>query len=299
MQTTDFYSNPKRTETAITSPNVGIELAFGTRQTITHLYLEYSSGTLNIGNTITIGGGVVSLSIDTTNNTLSDGTYIYKDSKRLLIKLDDSVEIDTNQEIEATQGSNITISEFYAFSQILSFEDGAFNEIKFTPEQRTRGMHKMLNGGYKPYQGLGVMKRKMSFGSNYVPFEFNSLVQPGNVAIPPSPPTKEIKRTQKQGETPQDYANYEADYAKYSTQFDAFQAEFRASFGDNPIFANADISRINDMFRDHLSFFFADRLSDYPDRIFPACFEGQSLDEPFSDLWKGAGYDVSFSVLEL
>ena len=256
MITTDFYSNPKRTETA---PVPGTKrLTFDARQTITHLYLKYS-GT---GNTITIGGGVVSLVIDTTSNTLSGGTFVYKDSERLLIKLDTSVEINTTERIDATQGSNITISEFYAFAQILSFEDGAFSEIKFTPQQRTRGMHKMMNGGYRPYQGLGVMKRKMAFGSNHIPYTYAAHRAP-ETGVPPLMSLSDFP-------------------------------------GDDPIFANADINRINNtVFKEHLTFMFADHLTNFPDRIFPACFEGESLDEPFSDLWKGAGYDVSFSVLEL
>ena len=51
-------------------------------------------------------------------------------------------------------------------------ENGAFNEISFIPEHRTRGHHRMMKGGLKPFQGLGIEKRKMSFGSDYIPYTY-------------------------------------------------------------------------------------------------------------------------------
>ena len=112
---------------------------------------------------------------------------------------------------------------------IIRFQDGAFNEIEFTPEQRTRGHHKMLSGGLRPFQGLGIMKRKMSFGCEHVPYAWTDHIVPDTIP-----------------------AGIDRTYYP----------------GHDPIFEQADIQRINRMFQEHLEFMFADNLDDFPDRIF-------------------------------
>ena len=164
---------------------------------------------------------------------------------------------------------DVSWNSLLLFNQILSFKDGAFNQIAFKPTHPTRGHHKMMVGGKRPYQGLGIMKRKMTMGATEVPYVYREHIVPDYLTIPdPLPP-----------------------------DYDGLKKEDFP--GDRPYYELADLKRINQMFQYHLEFVFADSLNRYPDRIFPASFEEKELNEPFTNGLKHLGYDVSFTVVEI
>ena len=281
--TTDFYSYPKRTvylssdmETAIPDTlvpltfNVPIEtddsviLDFGRTERLTHIYFKHkfvsSIQVFAMSGVSATGGTPVEFTDGARQATLlPSGVYAF------------NTRVDTQylRVVPTPAGSGaIQLQALVAVELLVRFQDGAFNRIGYTPQQRTRGHHKMLSGGMRPYQGLGIMKRKMNFGSEQIPYSYIA----------------------KHREAAAD------DYLDLGT---SAEPRYFNPDGHDAIFAEADIKRINTLFQEHLEFIFSDCLDEYPDRIFRASFQENEFDEPFSDKWKRLGYDVGFTVCEV
>ena len=74
-------------------------------------------------------------------------------------------------------GTDINWKALVPCDRLLSFPDGAFNQINFKPTNPTRGKHRMMSGGVRPFQGLGIQKRKMLFGAEEVQYDWQRFVR--------------------------------------------------------------------------------------------------------------------------
>ena len=267
--TTDFFTCPKRTvyqngtpidDTLIpTTENTKIQLTndvvfdFGEPTTFSHVYIQHE----NIESLEMIAQSDLMGS-----NELPFTPFSTQDNESRIYDIPGVTTISEQYlRFEATpvSGQTPSLLSVVPMNLIIRFQDGAFSNIGFKPTQRTRGHHKMMKGGLRPFQGLGILKRDMTFGSTHMPYAYQPHITPDTI---PS-------------------GIQESDYP-----------------GHDPAFELADIQRVNDVFRDYLEFIFSDSLDEYPDRIFKASFKENNLDESFSNLMKFAGYSVSFTVCE-
>ena len=215
-------------------------------------------------------------------------------------------------------GKTVNWKALVPCDQLLSFPDGAFNQINFKPTNPTRGKHRMMSGGVRPFQGLGIQKRKMLFGAEEVPYEWKDSVEkaPANINWLdrvdnnfPVNPTLPVPNNTNPGwlqewEREENIRRMAAIPQETLVTDDDRNVErakiVKGLYPDDPLFyKDADLTKINGVFQNNLKFLFADNLDDYPDRIFPACFDETELDEPFTNTLKHIGYNVSFTVCEL
>ena len=283
--TTDFFTNPDRAVYQGDSPQVEIAdtlipitkprtihatddimMDFGSATTFSHIYISHEN--------------IAEIQVSTQNDLQGAGktwveTFKIGKSQQLLKIDEDNLHKAKGKQylhfkFTADSGKTPMLKSLIAMDRLVSFADGAFSQIDFSPEHRTRGKHRMLSGRLRPFQGLGIMKRKMSFGCEHVPYLY----------------------------VPKHRGSAETDYLDLGESAPTDKRYYNPG-GHDEIFRKGDITKLNNLFKNHLTFIFADSLDDFPDRIFPACFEEDALGESFSDQWKYAGYSVSFTVAEL
>ena len=266
--TTDFFTCPERTvyqnateqtkipDTLIpTTENTRIDatsdvvLDFGSPIVFSHVYVQHAN----------IASLQMTKQADLMGSTPEP--YTAFDTQDSTSKIYDLLGVAQYLRFDATAvtGQTPMLLSVVPMNLLVRFEDGGFSQIGFAHEQRTRGHHKMMKGGLKPFQGLGIEKRKMSFASEHIPFVWSDENPAGGTDAAGDPLT----------------------------------------YSHDEIFRLSDIQRINSLFRNHLEFVFADTLDEYPDRIFKASFQENSLDEPFSNDLKEIGYNVGFTVCEV
>lgn len=269
--TTDFFTCPKRTVYQNNTPQVQIPdtlipttentsipattdivFDFGEMVTFSHVYVQHESiaSLQMIAQSDLMGSTPVPLATFTTQANESEvhdipgATTISTQYLRFVAT--------------AVPSQTPMLLSLVPMNLLVRFQDGAFNQIGFKPMHRTRGHHKMMKGGLRPYQGLGIETREMTFGSEHIPYVWSNANPAGGTDENGNPLT----------------------------------------YSHDEIFRLADITKINSIFRNHLEFIFADNIDVYPDRIFKASFKENSLDEPFSTDIKEIGYDVGFTVCE-
>ena len=153
---------------------------FGSSQTFTAIYLKMSSvssvgvAEWNGSRWFDISTIATETSITSTFNTSSPALHeFYEIVSGKAVKTEETARyIRLSNFTTATGHIDVVI---LLGELILGFQDGAFSEINYTPQYPTRGHHRMLKGGMKPYAGLGVKNRKMTLGSNHVPHAYDKI----------------------------------------------------------------------------------------------------------------------------